>query len=99
QNGNLLYFPTRRSSDLIPAVAVVTKMALVFIFDRVTGEPIFGMEERPVPKSEVPGESTWPTQPFPVKPAPIARNTFDPAKDFYRSEEHTSELQSRGQLV
>src|SRR4029079_9561293 len=72
-----------RNGKTTPAVAVMTKMSLVFIFDRVTGEPIFGMEERPVPQSSVPGEKTWPTQPFPVKPAPLARNTFDPAKDFY----------------
>jgi len=73
----------KRDGRTIPAVAVMTKMGLVFIFDRVTGEPIFGIEERPVPQSRVPGEQTWPTQPFPVKPAPLARNTFDPAKDFY----------------
>jgi len=73
----------KRNGKTTPAVAVMTKMALVFIFDRVTGEPIFGVEERPVPQSRVPGEQTWPTQPFPVKPAPLARNTFDPDKDFY----------------
>jgi len=73
----------KRNGKTTPAVAVMTKMALVFIFDRVTGEPIFGVEERPVPQSSVPGEQTWPTQPFPVKPEPLARNTFDPAKDFY----------------
>ena len=73
----------KRNGKTTPAVAVMTKMSLVFIFDRVTGEPIFGIEERPVPQSGVPGEKTWPTQPFPLKPAPLARNTFDPAKDFY----------------
>ena len=73
----------KRNGKTTPAVAVMTKMSLVFIFDRVTGEPIFGVEERPVPQSTVPGEKTWPTQPFPLKPAPLARNTFDPAKDFY----------------
>jgi len=73
----------KRNGKTTPAVAVMTKMSLVFIFDRVTGEPIFGMEERPVPQSGVPGEQTWPTQPFPLKPAPLARNTFDPEKDFY----------------
>ncbi|MBW8862548.1 MAG: PQQ-binding-like beta-propeller repeat protein, partial [Acidobacteria bacterium] len=73
----------KRNGKTVPAVAVITKMALLFVFDRVTGEPIFGMEERPVPQSNVPGEATWPTQPFPVKPAPLARNTFDPQKDFY----------------
>ena len=72
----------RRNGRTIPAVAVVTKMSFLFIFDRVSGEPIFGMEERPVPKSNVPGEESWPTQPFPVKPAPLGRIDFDPAKDF-----------------
>jgi len=49
----------------------------------VTGEPLFGLEERPVPQSTVPGEVTSPTQPFPVQPPPLSRTTFDPAKDFY----------------
>lgn len=73
----------KRGGRTIPAVAEITKMGLLFLFDRTTGEPIFGMEERPVPQSTVPGEASWPTQPFPLKPAPLARNTFDPAKDFY----------------
>ncbi len=60
----------------IPAVAQITKMGLLFIFDRVTGEPVFGMEERPVPQSTVPGEKSSPTQPFPVKPPPLARNSL-----------------------
>jgi competence ComEA-like helix-hairpin-helix protein len=73
----------RREGRTIPAVAVLTKMSTVFIFNRETGAPIFGIEERPVPKSTVPGEASWPTQPFPLKPPPLARMTFDPAKDFY----------------
>jgi quinoprotein glucose dehydrogenase len=72
-----------RDGRRIPAVALITKMSTLFILDRVTGEPVFGMEERPVPQSDVPGEATWPTQPFPVKPPPLARTTFDPGKDFY----------------
>jgi len=60
----------------IPAVAEITKMGLLFILDRMTGQPIFGVEERPVPASDVPGEQTWPTQPFPIKPAPLARTTL-----------------------
>jgi quinoprotein glucose dehydrogenase len=72
-----------RNGRRIPAVAQITKMSLLFIFDRVTGEPLFGLEERPVPQSTVPGEVTSPTQPFPVQPPPLARTTFDPAKDFY----------------
>jgi quinoprotein glucose dehydrogenase len=72
-----------RNGRKIPAVAQMTKMSTLFIFDRVTGEPIFGMEERPVPQSDVPGEATSPTQPFPLLPPPLARTTFDPAKDLY----------------
>jgi quinoprotein glucose dehydrogenase len=73
----------RRDGRTIPAVAVITKMTTLFIFDRVTGEPLFGMEERPVPQSTVPGEKSWPTQPFPLKPPPLGRTAFDPEKDFY----------------
>jgi quinoprotein glucose dehydrogenase len=58
------------------AVAQVTKMGMVFLFNRLTGEPIFSIEERAVPRSFLPGEATWPTQPFPVKPAPFARQHF-----------------------
>lgn len=65
----------------IRAVAMITKMTTLFIFDRLTGEPIFRMEERPVPKSTVPGEESW-TQPFPLKREPLGGTTFDPAKDF-----------------
>ncbi len=72
-----------KDSRTIAAVAQITKMSTLFIFDRVTGEPVFGIDERPVPASDVPGEATWPTQPFPRLPPPLARTTFDPAKDFY----------------
>ncbi len=57
----------------IPAVVHMGKVGLMFIFDRRNGKPIFGLEERPVPQSTVPGEKSSPTQPFPVKPEPIAR--------------------------
>jgi glucose dehydrogenase len=63
----------KRNGKTIPAVAQITKMGLLFILDRTTGKPVFGVEERPVPKSEVPGEESWPTQPFPLKPPPLAR--------------------------
>jgi quinoprotein glucose dehydrogenase len=72
-----------RNGRTIPAVAQITKMSTLFVFDRVTGEPVFGIEERPVPQTDVPGETTWPTQPFPLQPPPLARTTFDPTKDFY----------------
>ncbi len=60
----------------IPALALMTKMGLLFILDRRDGKPIYGVEERPIPKTDVPGEASWPTQPFPLKPAPLARNSF-----------------------
>ncbi len=69
-------FDIHRDGRVIPAVAQITKMGLLFVFDRVTGEPVYGMEERPVPQTAVPGEVTSPTQPFPVKPPPLAKNTF-----------------------
>jgi quinoprotein glucose dehydrogenase len=55
----------------IPAVVQATKMGLLFTFHRETGEPIHPIEERPVPQSDIPGEETWPTQPFPVAPPPL----------------------------
>jgi glucose dehydrogenase len=66
----------RRNGQIIPAVVQTTKFALMFILNRETGEPIFGMAERPVPQTTVPGEWTSPTQPFPLKPPPLARNSF-----------------------
>ena len=63
----------RRDGREIPAVAQGSKMGFVFILDRVTGKPLFPIEERPVKQSTVPGEATWPTQPFPIKPPPLAR--------------------------
>ena len=52
----------------IDAVVQLTKQGFAFVFDRVTGEPVWPIEERPVPRSEVPGEVSWPTQPFPTRP-------------------------------
>ncbi|MEO7650941.1 MAG: pyrroloquinoline quinone-dependent dehydrogenase [Bryobacteraceae bacterium] len=63
----------KRNGKMIPAVSQITKTGFVFLFDRVTGKPLFDIEERPMPKSEVPGEEAWPTQPRPVKPPPYAR--------------------------
>ncbi len=58
------------------AVAQVMKAGYVFVFDRETGEPLFPIEEVPVPASDIPGESAWPTQPIPVKPAPFTRQVL-----------------------
>jgi quinoprotein glucose dehydrogenase len=52
----------------IDAVVQLTKQGFAFVFDRVTGKPVWPIEERPVPRSDVPGEASWPTQPFPTKP-------------------------------
>ena len=63
-----------RDGKRIPAVAQITKMGgMLFILDRLTGKPLFGVEDRKVPPSNVPGEQAAPTQPFPIKPAPWAR--------------------------
>jgi glucose dehydrogenase len=63
-----------RDGKRIPAVAQITKMGgMLFILDRVTGKPLYGVEDRKVPQSQVPGEKSAATQPFPIKPAPWAR--------------------------
>lgn len=54
--------------EAIPAVAQITKQGFVFLFNRATGEPVFPIEERPMPASTLPGETAWPTQPVPTKP-------------------------------
>lgn len=79
----------RRGGRTMPAVAEITKMGLLFVFDRTTGEPVYGIEERPVPQSVVPGEVTSKTQPFPVLPPPLARNTFKPDELYDRSPEQS----------
>jgi quinoprotein glucose dehydrogenase len=65
-----------KNGRTIPAVAEITKMGLLFVLDRTTGEPVWGVEERPVPQTTAPGEKTAPTQPFPLKPPPLARNAM-----------------------
>jgi quinoprotein glucose dehydrogenase len=69
----------KQGNRTIPAVAAINKLGLLFLLDRVTGKPIYGVEERAVPQSEVPLEKTSKTQPFPVKPAPLARMTMSAA--------------------
>ena len=63
----------------IPAVVAMDKVGMVFLLNRVTGKPIYGVEERPVPPSEVPLERASKTQPFPLKPPPLARMSFSAA--------------------
>ena len=68
----------------IKAVVQVTKQAFAFVFDRTNGQPVWPIEERPVPASDTPGERTSPTQPFPTKPPPFDRQgvTVDDLIDF-----------------
>jgi quinoprotein glucose dehydrogenase len=71
----------------IPALAQTGKSAWMFVLNRLTGEPVFGAEEKPVAAGDVPGEWYAPTQPIPVKPPPVARVSFDPAKDMVTAED------------
>ena len=73
----------------IPGVFQATKQAILYAFNRQTGEPIWGFQERPVPASKVPGEKLSPTQPFPIKPAPY--------EFIGRSEEHLIDYTPRDQ--
>jgi quinoprotein glucose dehydrogenase len=69
----------RHDGRTVDAVAQATKQGFLFVFDRVTGQPLWPIEERPIPKSDMPGERTWPTQPFPTKPLPFARQSMTEA--------------------
>jgi quinoprotein glucose dehydrogenase len=66
----------------VPAVVTVAKSGLMFFLHRETGRPIYPVEERPVPQSDTPGEETWPTQPFPLKPPPLSRLSIRPDELF-----------------
>jgi len=81
----------RQNGRTIPALASIGKTGYMFILDRVTGKPIFGVEERPVPKGDVPGEWYSPTQPFPVKPPALTRVDFNKERDMVRPEDTSAE--------
>jgi len=66
----------RHNGKLVDVVAQPGKEGFLWVFNRVTGEPLWPIEERPVPPSDMPGEQTWPTQPFPLKPPPFSRQKF-----------------------
>src|SRR5882762_280437 len=65
-----------RDGSRVDAVAQIAKSGFVFLFDRTSGKPLFDVVERAVPASDLHGEQAWPTQPFPVKPAPFARQAI-----------------------
>jgi quinoprotein glucose dehydrogenase len=70
-----------------PAIAHVGKSSYFFVLDRVTGKPLIPVEERPVPKGDVPTEWYSPTQPFPVRPGPLSRVSFNKDTDLVRPED------------
>jgi len=88
-----------RDGKKIDAVAQVSKVGFIYLLNRETGEPIFPIEEKPVPPSDVPGEEAWPTQPFPSKPKPFARQfmTKEDLSDF-SPEAHDSLLKQFNNL-
>jgi quinoprotein glucose dehydrogenase len=76
-------------------VVVLTKSSLVFVLHRETGEPLFPVEERPVPASDVPGEAAWPTQPFPVRPPPLSSHRITATDLFDLTPEHRAACAKR----
>ena len=81
----------KQNGRTIPALASVGKTGYMFILNRETGKPIFGVDERAVPKGDVPGEWYSPTQPFPVKPPPLTRVDFVKERDMVRPEDTSAE--------
>jgi quinoprotein glucose dehydrogenase len=79
----------RHNGANVDIVAQAGKTGFLYVFERVTGKPLWPIEERPVPKSDVPGEFSSPTQPFPTKPPPFSRQTFtaDDVNPFMPKEE------------
>jgi quinoprotein glucose dehydrogenase len=83
-------FDIVRDGRTIPALALTTKSGYIYMLNRENGQPLFGVEERPVAKSDVPGEYAFPTQPFPLKPPPIARVDYKP-EDLVTASDTTAE--------
>ncbi len=83
-------FDMSRDGGTTPALGVTTKSGYLYILNRETGEPIFGVEERAVAESDVPGEQAFPTQPFPVKPLPLSRVSYEPG-DLVTADDTTAE--------
>ena len=87
----------RHNGKQIDAVSQTTKQGFLFVFDRVTGKPLWPIEERPVPKSHMPGEQAWPTQPYPTAPPPFARQkmTADDVNPYILTPEERAEWKER----
>jgi len=84
-----------REGKKVEAVAQITKTGFVFVFDRDTGEPLFPVEETPVPPSRLKGEEAWPSQPIPVRPPPFARQRFEESDITRRTPEAYEYVKSR----
>lgn len=99
-------FDLPREGRPVRALGVTTKSGYLYLLDRVSGEPLHGVEERPVPASEVPGERAHPTQPIPVRPRPLARVSWTRA-DLVTADDTSAEhaaacaalLESVGEVV
>jgi len=88
----------KQNGKTIPVVAMAGKTGFLYVFDRVTGKPVWPIEERPVPtKTEVPGEQVWPTQPFPTSPPPFARQkyTVEDLNPYLLSDEEREQFRQR----
>ena len=66
----------KNGGKTVDAVVQLTKSGFVFVFDRATGKPIFGVEEKPIPAGGMADDKLWPTQPRPIKPLPLSRQGF-----------------------
>jgi quinoprotein glucose dehydrogenase len=84
-----------KEGKAVDAVAQITKQGFVFVLDRETGTPLFPVEERQVPPSNMPGEEAWPTQPFPILPKPYARQSFSEADIANYTEESHNALMEK----
>ncbi len=76
-----ILFNVKHDGKTIPALGFTSKSGMVFILDRTNGKPVYGVNEVPVQASVIPGEKRWPTEPVPVKPAPLGLQHYDPATD------------------
>ncbi len=84
-----------RDGRSVPAVVQATKPGFVFVLDRATGAPLFPVEERPAPASDVPGERAWPTQPVPSAPPPLVPQRLDEVDLYAPSPAHLAACRER----
>lgn len=88
--GAATLFDVNTDGRTVPALGVIGKNGLLFILDRTTGEPVFGVEERPVPQSMMEGERSSPTQPFPIRPEALGRQSIAEGEIARITPEHTA---------